>query len=177
MNALTPLQTLALAKLIPEGAEKAARAAIQPGHYIVEFDAHVAVDMTVGEDFRQRIVLKADPWTLLAAALSHLNDVTIDSLVREAISADPKLVESIKEKAKLAMDTVHEATWTDSKGKATFDRKLVEAADGAVERPFTEADAPVKPPKAKRAKAAKAKPVKGDAPSTGLASVFDDEEE
>ncbi len=174
---LSPIQTLALAKLISEGAEKAARAEIQPGHYIVEFDAHVAVDMTVGEDFRQRIVLKADPWTLLAAALSHLNSVTIDSLVREAVSADPKLVESIKEKAKLAMETVHEATWTNSKGKATFDRKLVEARDGAVERLFTESDAAPKPVKVKRAKAEKPAKAKSDKPSTGLASVFDDEEE
>ena len=80
---------------------------------------HVSGLVTVGEDYEQRIVLKADPWTLLQAALSHLNGVTVDSLVREALTADPKLVKSIKESAQEAMDALNATTLTACKGKVT----------------------------------------------------------
>ena len=63
---------------------------------------------------------KADPWTLLAAALSHLNGVTVASLTREALTADPKLIASIKKEAKTAIASVKGPTMTDCKGKVTF---------------------------------------------------------
>lgn len=80
---------------------------------------HVAGTVTVGKDYEQKIVLKADPWTLLLAALSHLNGVTVDSLVREALTADPKLLESLKEKAETAMAAINAPTQTKCKGKVT----------------------------------------------------------
>lgn len=80
---------------------------------------HVSGTVTVGEDYEQRIVLKADPWTILQAALSHLNGVTVESLVREALTADPKLVKSIKESAQEAMEAINNPTLTACKGKVT----------------------------------------------------------
>lgn len=80
---------------------------------------HVSGLVTVGEDYDQRIVLKADPWTLLQAALSHLNGVTVESLVREALTADPKMLKSIKESAQEAMEAINAPTMTACKGKVT----------------------------------------------------------
>lgn len=120
MNAAT--QTL-LSKLVADMA-KDARDGLTVGKYAVSETVVLHVDgtVTVGEDYEQRIVLKADPWMLLQAALSHLNDVTVDSLVREALTADPKLVKSIKESAQEAMDIINAPTVTACKGKVTISK-------------------------------------------------------
>ena len=126
-RALTPLETLAVAKLLTDKAEKDARPLIAPGVYDVVVDLHAEVTLKVGEDFDQRVVAKADPWTLLAAALSHLNGVTVASLVREAEEADPALVNSIKREAEEGIAQIKEATWTRMNGKVTVPRRIVEA--------------------------------------------------
>ena len=66
------------------------RDAISAGQYKGSALVCVDYDLKVGDDYEQRIVAKADPWKLLTVALSHLNDVTVDSIVREARTADPE---------------------------------------------------------------------------------------
>ena len=66
---------------------------------------HVNGTTRCGDDYDQPIVAKADPWLLLAAALSHLNGVTVESLTREALTADPKLAASLKKRAKVAISS------------------------------------------------------------------------
>jgi len=110
---------------------KSARDELAVGGHIVDetVTLHVSGSVKVGEDYDQRIVLKADPWTLLHAALSHLNGVTVDSLVREALTADPKLVKSIKAEAQTAMDAINAPTMTACKGKVTIkDAAVAEVA-------------------------------------------------
>lgn len=117
MNAAT--LTL-LAKSVAD-MSKDAREGLTVGKHAIDetVTLHVSGLVTVGEDYEQRIVLKADPWTILQAALSHLNGVTVESLVREALTADPKLVKSIKESAQDAMDAINAPTMTACKGKVT----------------------------------------------------------
>lgn len=79
----------------------------------------VSGTVTVGEDYPQRIVLKADPFLLLAVALSHLNDKTIDSIVREALTADAALAKSVKKQAEAAWEAINAPTVTACKGKVT----------------------------------------------------------
>ena len=113
--------TTPLAKLLAAQA-KDVRDELQPGEYILdeEITFHLRGGLKVGEDYESRIVAKADPWTLLAAALSHLNGVTVASLVREALTADPELVKSIKDRAKVAMREVKAPTLTECRGKVTL---------------------------------------------------------
>ena len=70
-------------------AQKANRSATEAGSYNV--DEQVTIDVAgsinVGEDYEQEIVLKADPFTMLAVALSHLNGVTIESIANEGGAA------------------------------------------------------------------------------------------
>ncbi len=149
---LTPLQTLALAKALTEATAKKAREQIAPGSYTVTFRADVSVQMNVGQDYDQEIVAKADPWKLLAAALSHLNGVTVASLVREALSDDDALTESIKADVEAAMAEITAKTKTTCKGKVTVPRRIVEVV---------EADGVPSPEKA---------------PASGLALLFEDGE-
>ena len=79
-------------------------------------------DVTVGEDYSQRIVLKADPFLLLAVALSHTNGVTIESIAREALEGDPKLAKSVKKQATDAWAAIKAPTVTDCKGKVTINK-------------------------------------------------------
>tara|TARA_B100000131_G_scaffold294409_1_gene310505 strand:+ start:49 stop:507 length:459 start_codon:yes stop_codon:yes gene_type:complete len=90
---------------------------------------HLTGTVRAGADYTQEIVAKADPWTLLAAALSHLNGVTIESLTAEALAADPKLIASIKKQAKAAIATVKGPTATECKGKVTLPAKSVAVID------------------------------------------------
>ncbi len=100
--------------------------------------------VTVGKDYDQRMVAEADPWKLLLVALSKLNGVTMESIVKEAeageldtaavkLEAEKQIgvVWTAKEKAEyaqkkeqaelagLAIDTIKEGTWKECKGKVT----------------------------------------------------------
>jgi len=110
-----------LGSLIGKEATKAKKA-IEPGSHDVDETVvlHVTGTVNKGEDYSQEIVLKADPWTLLLAALSHTNGVTIESIAREALTADPKLIASIKADAKAAMAAINATTETQCSGKTTI---------------------------------------------------------
>tara|TARA_Y100000310_G_scaffold91693_4_gene89162 strand:- start:484 stop:915 length:432 start_codon:yes stop_codon:yes gene_type:complete len=123
-NALSTLDfaTLTVLSKAVAAAQKANRKATEAGEYTV--DEQVTVDVAgsikVGEDYEQRIVLKADPFKMLVVALSHLNGVTVDSIVREALDLDDDaLVKSVKAEAKAAWEAINRTTKTDCKGKVT----------------------------------------------------------
>ena len=119
MTDLTPAAIVALSKAVSAPAAKAAKAALPVGETAVDVVVHLTGTLKRGEDYTQAIVAKADPWTLLAAALSHLNGVTVDSIVREALTADPALVKSLKAKAADAIAAVKGPTETPCTGKVT----------------------------------------------------------
>ena len=49
-----------------------------------EIDMLVRIHGTLekGEDFEQRVVAKAEPWSIIATLLSKLNGVTIESVIK-----------------------------------------------------------------------------------------------
>lgn len=104
----------------------------------------VSGTVTVGKDYDQRIVAKADPWKLLSVALSKLNGVTVDMLVEESETGEldtnatkteievafgkvltrkekKEYAEAVKraEHAGEAIDKIKEGTWQECKGKVT----------------------------------------------------------
>ena len=92
---------------------------------------NISGTLNVGEDYSQQIVEKADPWLLLSVALSHLNGVTVESIVTEALTADPKLVKSLKAKAASAVAAVKAPTETECKGKVTLSKDAAVTVVGA----------------------------------------------
>ena len=125
-NALNNLDFATLTILAKEvaKAQKEVRKNTEAGEFTANGTVTLDVNGTVkvGEDFEQRIVLKADPFTLLTVALSHLNGVTIESIVEEALTADPEMVKSIKAKAQGAWEAINAPTLTHCKGKVTMQK-------------------------------------------------------
>jgi len=114
-----PEEIVALNKVVTGSAAKKASGELDEGEYSVDFLVHVKGTLKKGEDYEQKIPGKAKPWLLLTAALSHLNGVTVESLVKEANDADPELVKSIKKQAEDAAESMKEPTITKCAGKVT----------------------------------------------------------
>ena len=112
-----------LAKKVAE-AQKICRAETSAGRKNV--DTRVTLDVVgevrIGTDYTSEIVLKADPFLLLAVALSHTNGITMESIVKEALTDDPELAKSIKDKAAAAWAKIKAPTKTRCKGKVTVTR-------------------------------------------------------
>jgi hypothetical protein len=118
---LEAAEVKALAALVTDTAAKKASAELVVGENPVDFTVRVHGVLNRGKDYEQEIVSKADPWTLLVVALSHLNGVTVESITKEALTADPALVENLKVQAKKAIETVKGPTLTPCNGKVTVD--------------------------------------------------------
>jgi len=116
-----PAPVLAVLAKATSSAASDARSALDVGQHDVDTILTIAVSgrVIVGADYQQRIVLKADPFAILAAALSHLNGVTVASIVREALAADPALIDSIKAEALAAWKELADTTVTECAGKVT----------------------------------------------------------
>ena len=119
MTKLIQTFTLAASKAVDTASVKAARADVSVGKHFVDFMVRVTGFLTVGEDYEQRLVAKADPFALLAVALSKLNGVTLDSLVREALAADPEEIKEIKARASEAIQALKAPTMSVCLGKVT----------------------------------------------------------
>lgn len=118
-NALNATEILAISKAVSDAAVKAVRPDVKPGVHKGVLRVDIAYELKVGEDHTQKIVEKAQPWTLLAVALSKLNGVTVSALVREATTLPDELVNSIKKSAEAAMAELKAPTDTLCKGKVT----------------------------------------------------------
>ena len=116
-----PIETIAIAKLVGEKAEKEARKAIAAGTYAADFWLHIFGELDVGDEYVRKVPQKAMPWDLLAVALSHLNGTTVESIVREALAADPKLVADIKARADKAVAAIKGMTETVCSGRVKAD--------------------------------------------------------
>lgn len=119
MTEMVAEQIVAVAKVVKDAVAKDAGSRLAAGTYPVDFSVRVTGSIKKGEDYDSEIVAKADPWMLLAVALSHLNGATVDSIVKEALAADPAMVDSLKEKAAQAVEAVKGPTKTRCNGKIT----------------------------------------------------------
>lgn len=85
----------------------------EPGVYDVDFTAHIRGRVTVRADTKMRAAQKAKPWALLAVAMSKLNGVTIEALVREAENAPEA---EIKARVQEALENIKGATVVTRRG-------------------------------------------------------------
>jgi hypothetical protein len=126
------LETVVMGKLVSDAVYKEASAALDAGKYAVDLTLHIRGEVKRGEDYDSKIVAKADPWGLLAMALSKLNGVTVDSLTREALGLDEDALTKIKEEAKEAIQRVKGPTMTRCNGKINANLTVEVDAIGAV---------------------------------------------
>jgi hypothetical protein len=63
--------------------------------------------------------MKCDTWNILAVAMSKLNGVTVESIVREAVGMDADKVTAVKEQAKQALDAIKAPAKQMTAGKVT----------------------------------------------------------
>jgi len=91
---------------------------VEPGEYDINMIVRVRGSVKVGEDYEQNVVASAEPWALLAVALSKLNGTTISSIVREAENGGIDS-EAVKREANAAIQTIKEKTKRPMKGKVT----------------------------------------------------------
>jgi len=129
---MEPIQALAFSKF----SLGKARDAVGPGEYDVNVLVRVKGSVKVGNDYGQRMVATANPWKLLGVALSKLNGVSVDSIVREA-EANGLNDEAIKAQAAVAIAAVKGPTEKTCKGKVTakltFEVPSVNIVDAGVE--------------------------------------------
>ena len=111
-------EIIALTKVIKDKEKELSREHLEPGDYLIDFACHLQGTIKVGNDYDQHVVAKADPWLLLSVALSHLNGITVDSIVREAL--DSKLdADQVKDSCSKAIQAIKEPTLSTCKGKVT----------------------------------------------------------
>ena len=113
------LQVLAIAKVIKDAMAKEISGSLKAGTYPVDFTVNIHGQVTKGKAYNQNIVAKANPWGLLAVALSKLNGVTVESIIRDAEVIAEGDISQIKEQAELAITKVKANTTQACTGKVT----------------------------------------------------------
>ena len=116
---LEPAEVKALATLVNDDMAKEASGKLTVGTHSVDFTVRVSGSLKKGEDGQQRFVATANPWLLLAVALSHLNGQTVESIVTEAVTASPDLVADLKARADTAIQKIKAETWKPRAGTVT----------------------------------------------------------
>jgi hypothetical protein len=96
----------------------------ETGEHFVDFLVHVKGSLLKGEDFSKQVPQTAKPWLLFAVALSKLNGVTVDSIVKEAMSFDAKQEKTVKEQAISALTKIKGTTVKEMKGQVRFGKKF-----------------------------------------------------
>jgi len=126
LAALPPHTLAVLAKRADEAA-KATREELAPGKHTVDETVVLRIvgGVAVGEDYASHIVAKADPWGLLACALGRLNGVTVEALVKEALSKDSVDMKALKKQVTEAVAAVKKPTVTVCRGAVRVDKSAV----------------------------------------------------
>lgn len=127
---LTAAEIKALASAVSDDVARDASSALSDGKHTVDFTVHLTATIDRNPDYEQRIVEKAQPWDLLAVALSKLNGVTVESLVREATDTNKKDAQEVKDRAEEAMEKIKGVTKTRCNGPVRVDRLDVEVVRG-----------------------------------------------
>ena len=121
LSELSPVEASALARALDAKSKvaKLASESLPVGEHDVDVVVHVTGTLKRGEDEERPIVNKID-WTLLAGvALSHMNEATRESILREYSDADEELVKSLKAEAKAGTESLKTETLTQCNGRIT----------------------------------------------------------
>jgi len=123
---LTATEIVALSKASPKANKVEPSTKLPVGTHEVDFLVHIFGTITKGEDY-DSAVYQAVPFDLLfALAMSHLNGVTTESIVREALSildqngdTQRNAIKEIKASVDAAVKKLVKATTKNCSGKTT----------------------------------------------------------
>ena len=119
-------KVIAIKKVIKDKIFKDASKEFSVGEHEVDFMVRISGTIKKGEDCEQVVAQKAKPWGLLGLALSKLNGVTVDSLVREFVELGEVEQEEIKESADNAVKEIKGTVVGNCSGKVTSKLKVEE---------------------------------------------------
>jgi len=89
------------------------------GSYPIDLSVRLRGGIKKGEPYEAKVAAAADPWKLLAVALSRLNKATVDSIVAGSFQVSDEEGESIKASAVAAIEKIVEGTKRVCQGKVT----------------------------------------------------------
>lgn len=113
------LTQVALHKVIKDPTYKQLVPILDPGEYPVRFQVEILGTLKKGKPFTQRVAARANPWAIAAYALSRLNGVSIESVVRDSLAISKEEEAAIKEKATVALQRLIDATECTMDGRVT----------------------------------------------------------
>lgn len=116
---MTTIEKIATAKAIKDTDFKVLSEQLAPGIYVVDTVVRLTGTVKKGEPFETAVAAAANPWRLLAKALSKLNSATIESLVRESLEVSEEEESAIKEEAKKAIEALVAKTTRTQSGRIT----------------------------------------------------------
>lgn len=125
---MTPIQLLALTRLLKEREEKAARSQVDPGTYNVDFEVRVKGNMEVEEDYEKRPTVSV-PWTEAYALLREVAIQGVDDLIGRVARGETITradLEAIKTAGFLSEDIMVETM------KRAFEIKNAPKAEGSI---------------------------------------------
>ena len=92
---------------------------LAPGQHLVDCSVRLRGVLKKGNPFRTKVPAAANPWRLLAKALSKLNSCTIESIVRESMEISDEETEAVKDEAAKAIEQIVASTERESTGRLT----------------------------------------------------------
>jgi len=113
------LAKIATVKAVAEKDLKVLVDGLEVGVHPVDCQVRLVGGITKGKPYKQRVAAAADPWKLLALALSKLNNSSVEALVAEAADLEQVGEDEIKERAKRAIETIVAGTEREISGRVT----------------------------------------------------------
>lgn len=123
---------VAVSKGLKNALVKDASESLSVGTHLIDALIHIKGQIKKGEDVEQIVHMKVPHWAIIAVLMSKVNGVTLDAVVREALSLPEEQVTKIKEQAAKAIDAVKAPAKSLTAGKVTT--KLVfDLVNGQIE--------------------------------------------
>ncbi|MFZ9218861.1 MAG: hypothetical protein ACO23F_05740 [Candidatus Limnocylindrus sp.] len=115
----TTIRKIATAKAVSDKDYKSASEQLGSGIYTVDTTIRLIGTLKKGEPYKTSVAAAVNPWKLLRAALSKLNNATIESLVRESLEGNDEETAAVKGAAERALAELVASTERTVSGRIT----------------------------------------------------------
>ena len=138
MGAMKNEVVVAIAKGIKSAVVSEASNGLSAGKYAIDQTVRIQGTITKGEDYDSIVHMAIPTWDILAVALSKLNGITIESIVKEALAMgeNKEMISDVKAKAQSAIDAIKGTAVETCAGRVTT--KVTFSVVGAVQEKVRE---------------------------------------
>jgi hypothetical protein len=113
------LVRIATHKVVKDDVFRELSAELEVGQHIVDCSVRLRGALKKGAPFRSKVAAAANPWRLLAVALSKLNSASVETIVKESLSGGDEEASAVKAAADEAIQRIVAATERESSGRIT----------------------------------------------------------